>query len=335
MSFSIENTEVRDFVAFLQLKNVSIQTIAQYQWVLKDFFRAGPSQLASFQEVTPAHLRDYVAGLQAKKLAAKTVGDRVTILKRFFGYLAAEGQLPSDPSLRLPLPKLGKRLPKALSLQEMRAFFAAIKSTSDLARRDRILFELMYAAGLRVSEAVALRLQDFDFADSSVKVVGKGNQERRIYLKPDLLRRLQSFIRTAQITEFLFRGYDEGHLNRRSVELRIKRYATAAGIKRPVTPHTLRHSIAVHCLQGGAPVSFVQALLGHASLATTGKYLQLTDEMAKEIALRVPTALEPLRAAAKKKKGKPRLREAPVAYGVGARVDWDAHVAVVVEWLAG
>ena len=335
MSFSIENAEVRDFVAFLQLKNVSSQTIAQYRWVLKDFFRAGPAQLTSFQEVTPAHLRDYVAGLQAKKLAAKTVGDRVTILKRFFGYLAAEGQLASDPSLRLPLPKVGKRLPKALTLQEVRAFFTAIKSKSDLGRRDRILFEVMYAAGLRVSETVGLRLQDFDFSDSSVQVVGKGNQERRIYLKPDLIRRLQAFIRSARITEYLFRGHDQGHLNRRSVELRIKRYATAAGIRRRVTPHTLRHSIAVHCLQGGAPVNFVQALLGHASLATTGKYLQLTDQMAKEIALRVPTALEPPRAAAKQKKGKPQLREAPVGYGMEAGVDWDAQVAVVLEWLVG
>ncbi len=190
MPLSIENVEVRDFISFLQLKNVSAQTIVQYQWTLKDFLRSSPSSRMIFQEITAADLRGYVAGLQAKQLAAKTINDRVTILKRFFGYLVSEGHLSIDPSERLPVPKVGKRLPKALTLEETQALLGVIEDDSDLGRRDKVLFELMYASGMRVSEAVGLRVQDIDFSDGSLRVVGKGDQERRIYLNPSLLQSL-------------------------------------------------------------------------------------------------------------------------------------------------
>jgi site-specific recombinase XerC len=122
----------------------------------------------------------------------------------------------------------------------------------------------------------------------------------------------------------LFPGRNGKPLTPRLVELRIKRYAKAAGITRRVTPHALRHSIAVHYLQGGAPVNFVQGLLGHASLATTGKYLQLTDQMEKEIALKTETAIDRAR----------RAREPRVAYRLKQKDAWEVYVAVVMEWLA-
>ncbi|MBM3129899.1 MAG: hypothetical protein FJ009_14910 [Chloroflexi bacterium] len=324
MSLSIEHTDARDFFAYLRLKNLSARTIIEYQWVLKDFFRFCPTDLTATQDVTFAHLRDYVAGLQERKLAAKTVSDRVIILKRFFGYLLTEGRLISDPAQRLPMPKVGKRLPKALTLAEMQAFFSVMSRSSRSARRDRVLFELMYAGGLRVSEAVGLRVEDIDFADGSVRIIGKGDKERRVYLKPALMQLLQEHIAVEHLASLLFPGRNGKTLTPRLVELRIKRYAKAASITRLVTPHTLRHSIAVHCLQGGAPVNFVQGLLGHASLATTGKYLQLTDQMAKEIALKTRTALDRGEGA----------REIRAGYRLRPKTAWDVFVAVVMEWLA-
>jgi len=136
-----------------------------------------------------------------------------------------------------------------------------------------ILFELMYAGGLRVSEAVGLRVSDVDFADGSIRIVGKGDKERRIYLKPRQVELVREYIETVDLSGLLFPGRRDKPMTPRAVEQRIKRYARSAKIARPVTPHTLRHSIAVHYLQGGAPVNFVQGLLGHASLATTGRYL--------------------------------------------------------------
>jgi site-specific recombinase XerD len=296
MSLSLDHPAVRDFFSFLQLKNVSAGTMGQYQWALKDLFRSCPSELSSPQEITPVHLREYIANMQARGSAPKTVSDRVTILKRFFGFLHAEGHISADIASRLPQPRVGKRQPKALSLEETAALLLAPSDDPGLGRRDRILFELMYAGGLRVGEAVSLRVTDIDFENGSARVIGKGDKERRIYLKPPVQEVMREYIAAEQLTGFLFPGYHGKHLTVRNVELRIKQYAKSAGIKQRVTPHVLRHSIAVHYLQGGAPINFIQTFLGHAKLSTTGKYLQLTDRASKEIALKTDTGLEKIMA---------------------------------------
>lgn len=115
MPLSTQDPDFCDFIAFLRLKNLASGSIAGYQLALEDLFRYSPPELSSFKEVTPQHLRAYVASLQAKGRASKTVADRVTILKWFFGYLQGEGYLSSDPAQRLPMPRVGKRLPKALT----------------------------------------------------------------------------------------------------------------------------------------------------------------------------------------------------------------------------
>jgi site-specific recombinase XerD len=329
---SVDHPEVHDFIAFLRLKNVSPGTIGQYEWTLHDLFRFLPAGLNALHDVTRAQLRAYVADLQTRGLAPKTVSDRVTILKRCFGYLHAEGQIAADPAAALPQPRMGKRLPKALSLEETEAFLLALTDDSSLGRRDRILFELMYGGGLRVGEAVGLRVADFDFEDGSVRVVGKGDRERRVYLKPALLQALREYIVPEPPTGFLFLGYRGKPLTVRNVQLRIKAYAKAAGIRRRVTPHTLRHSIAVHYLQGGAPINFIQNFLGHAKLSTTGKYLQLSDRDAKRIALNTTTALDRIAPSAEES----QLRETPVVlYRPDGELELcDAYVSDVLEWLA-
>jgi integrase/recombinase XerD len=286
--------------------------------------------LTSPRDTTFELLRDYIAALQTRRLASKTVCDRVIILKRFFGYLAAEGRLTQDPAQRLPLPKVGRRLPKALTLEEMQAFLLALSIESALGHRDRVLFELMYAGGLRVSEALSLHTRDIDFADGSIRVIGKGDKERRIYLKPPLMGLLREYMAQQHLSGVLFPSPEGKPLTARNIELRIKLYAKAAGIERRVTPHTLRHSIAVHYLQGGAPVNFVQGLLGHASLATTGRYLQLTDQMAKQIAMQTKTALDQEPGPDKELKG----RDGRWVYTASTDPGWDLSVDLVMEWLA-
>ena len=328
MSLLLEHLQTADFNAFLQIKNVAAGTLKQYNAVLRDFFSVLPAEVTAPSQVTAAQLRQYVIGLQARELAAKTIADRVTILKRFYGFLAAEGYVAQDPAQRLPRPKVGKRLPKALSVAETRMLLAALAAdATPIGRRDRVLVLLLYAGGLRVSEGVALRVADVDFGQDAVRVIGKGDRERRVYLKPAVVELVRSYIAEQGISDYLFPGQDAGHLTSRSVGYRLQYYAVQAGLKRHVSPHTLRHSIAVHYLQGGAPVSFVQALLGHASLATTGIYLQLTDQMAQEIVRRTETALTP------PAQTDGTLREAQVVYQAELP-DWDGYVADVLAWLA-
>ena len=177
----LEHPETADFLAFLGLKNVAKSTLGQYRRVLRGFFSAlGPEATAPSQ-VTAAMLRKFVAGLQAGGLAEKTVNDRVLILKRLFGFLAAEGYVASDPAIRLSAPKVGQRLPKAVSLDETRALFRALAGDgSPNGRRDRVLLNLLYGCGLRVNEAVGLRLENLDLAQGYLPVIGKGNKERRV-----------------------------------------------------------------------------------------------------------------------------------------------------------
>ena len=125
-----------------------------------------------------------------------------------------------------------------------------------------------------------------------MRVVGKGNKERRVYLKWYTVKLLKKYIEESEVTDFLFPGRGGGHITISTVDSQFPRYVKKAGIKRRVTPHMLRHSIAVHYLLGGAPITFVQQFLGHENLATTGIYTQLADDMTKKIALETETALE-------------------------------------------
>ena len=324
-----DHPQTKDFLAFLRLKNLSPKTIVQYRSVLGDLFRHVDPLPESPGNVTAAHLRAYVADLRERGLAAKTITDRVVIIRRFYSFLLVEGYTSSDPAQRLPIPKVGKRLPKALSLNETRRLLAVLHDdTSQAGQRDKILFGLLYACGLRVTEAVTLKVEDVDLADGFLRVVGKGDKERRIYLKPAVLDLLRARIAEANATEYVFPGKSGGHISTRNVRYRLLECAKQAGISKHVSPHTLRHSIAVHYLQGGAPVSFVQGLLGHASLATTGVYLQLTDQMAKEITLKTETALEPAETPTERRVGEPRARYE------AADEDWDAYLHQVLEWLS-
>jgi len=222
--------EVSDFMAHLRLKNLSPRTIEEYQKVLNSLFQYVKLGDSSPSQITTRQLRDYVANMQQRGLAAKTVSNHVLALKRFFGFLLAEGYIPEDPSRRLPRPKVGKRLPKGLAVPQAQALFAAMDSESRAGRRDKVLFQLIYAGGLRVSEAVGLKVDDIDFTQGTLRVVGKGNKERRIYLKPFVLKQLQRYITENELDGYLFPGRGNSHLTDRNVQMRLKEYVHKAGL---------------------------------------------------------------------------------------------------------
>lgn len=323
----MEHRESSDFIAHLHLKNLSSRTIEEYGKVLRSLFSYLGLGDSAPSQITAAQLRDYVASMQQRGLAAATVSNHVLVIKRFFGFLLAEGHIEEDPSRRLPRPKVGKRLPKALTITQVQDLFAAFKGETPTERRDQMFFQLVYACGLRVSEAANLGLEDIDFTEGTLRVIGKGDKERQVYLKPNLLQALREYVAESKAGTYLFPGQGGGSpITRRNMEDRLKNYVKTAGLPDRVTPHTLRHSIAVHYLINGAPITFVQRLLGHASLATTGIYTQLADETTKEIALRTPTALD--EASPEERKV---LREQGLAYEARFE-EWDP---LVEELLGG
>jgi integrase/recombinase XerD len=210
-------------------------------------------------------------------LTSRSLARRLSALRGFFAYLNDEGLIPVNPAEFLDNPKLAKKLPEVLSQKEIAAMLARPDLSDRLGFRDRTILEILYAAGLRVSELVALEPLDFDPQQGLLKIFGKGGKER---LAP-IHYAAQEFLEAWLVDwrpgfnpkeNAIFLNRSGKALSRQGVWKAIKRYALAAGIKRTVSPHTFRHSFATHLLEGGADLRTVQILLGHEDIAATEIY---------------------------------------------------------------
>ncbi len=292
MSISFDDLAVQSFFQSLRLEGLQPGTIASYRRLLQQFLAGLPPEVGSLSDVQLSHLVTFVKRQKERGLSSSTTSNMAVSLRRFFAYLAAEKSIPMNPARNLPIPQVGKRLPKALSEEDVVSLLCALKDSSLEERRDELMICLLYGTGVRVSELVHLKVENIDLEDEAVRVIGKGNKERRIYLKPMLTKMIQDYLAETKVTAFLFPGKVADHISTSEVTRRLKEYARQAGLTQKVTPHTLRHSVAVHYLMARAPLSFVQGLLGHDSLATTGKYLLLADPEMERIALSVETAVD-------------------------------------------
>ncbi len=224
-------------------------------------------------------LRAFVYALKDAGLSAATIRRQVSATHTYFGFLLGEGTVTEDPSDRLEVPRRGRKLPSVLTVAEIESLLNAPGLQEPLAWRDRALLELAYGAGLRVSEACDLRLIDLFLTDGLIRVIGKGDKQRQVPIGRKSLSVLAVYTNSLRPT--LDRNKTGGRvlLNVRGEPLSrvgawgiVKRAARQAGLKKPVTPHTLRHSFATHLLEGGADLRAVQEMLGHADLSTTQIY---------------------------------------------------------------
>ncbi len=237
-----------------------------------DFDRQGvQSYLLSLKE------RGYIPTTQARKVAAA---------KSFFGFMVAEGNIKDNPMQNISSPKVGKSLPKPISVsQAMLLLEQPTKLSTPEAKRDEAMLKLLYASGMRVSELVSLNLDDVDVEEGYVCCFGKGHKERRIPIAPRAVLAVKEYLQEARPKLAQNRDEKALFLNRRGDRLTrqgfwqiLKAYAKSAELDTAVTPHTLRHSFATHMLSGGADLRSVQELLGHANISTTQVYTHLTSE---------------------------------------------------------
>ena len=228
----------------------------------------------------------YLSELREKRYAATTVARKVAAIKSFFGFLAAEGMIKDNPTRSVPSPRVGKSLPKPISIAQARLLLEQpSKRSTPEAKRDRAMLELLYATGMRASELVSLNLADIDIEGGYVRCFGKGHKERLIPIYRQASLVLKEYL--ADGRPHLVHNSEEKalFLNRRGERLTrqglwqiLKGYAKEAGLEAQVTPHTLRHSFATHMLSGGADLRSVQELLGHANISTTQVYTHLTTD---------------------------------------------------------
>jgi integrase/recombinase XerD len=286
--------KIEDFLTFLETeKGYADNTIAAYRNDLTQFWRnmeerlADPSQ-ATWVEVGKDAIVGYILNLKEREYTSSTVARKVAAIKSFFHYLVAEGVIKADPTATLDSPKVKKRLPKAISREDISRLLAApAKGTSAKSQRDHALLELLYASGMRVTELVSLDIDDVNPVSGSVRVRGKkaSNKERVIPIGDHALEALQIYLDKGRLQ--LMRGPEERalflnhrgqRLTRQGLWLIIKHYVDEVGIAEDVTPHTLRHSFAAHKLSQGKSLQDIQKLLGHANISTTQVYQHVGQE---------------------------------------------------------
>jgi integrase/recombinase XerD len=239
---------------------------------------------------TPDQLAAYVAQLRADGLAATTIARRVAALRSFYRHQVLLGARPDNPAAELELPRRRRALPRTLSPGEVERLIDAATGTTPRSLRDRALVELLYGAGLRVSEAVGLERAGVDLEQRLVRALGKGSKERIVPIGREAVEALRRYLSRGRPyldkrhRPELFLNARGGGLTRAGAFLILRRLAEAAGLEpERVHPHLLRHSFATHLLEGGADLRSVQEMLGHADLATTELYTHVSDRRRREM----------------------------------------------------
>jgi len=258
-------------------------------------------------------LTDYFAWRAASGTKPRTVARQLSTFRRFFAYLKREGGVIDNPAQMISPPRIGKVLPMTLTEHEVDALLAAPDTTTALGYRDRTLLEVLYAAGLRVSELVGLRLRQVNLNSGVIRIRGKGNRERIVPLGEQAMDWISGYLSQSRKTllsgrtsDFVFPTYRDDHMTRQACWHIIRRHALTAGIEKPLSPHTLRHAFATHLVNRGANLRVVQLLLGHSDLSTTQIYTHVAAERLKSLhdahhprsgATPPPTPLQPAVAA--------------------------------------
>ncbi len=291
--------QIEDFLTFMSAeKNAAANTISAYRNDLDQFQQFLGSvgvngQESSLRRIDEPMLQEYIGVLRGRDYKDATVARKIAAVKSFFNFLTAEGVVPLDPTETLSTPRVGKSLPKALSVREIDELLEQPrKRSTPEAKRDKAMLELLYATGMRVSELVSLGLDSIELRNNraTVRCVGKGGKERLIPIHEQAVHSLRVYLQDARPElcrsrreKGLFINRRGERLTRQGFWLILKNYAKAANIAGDVTPHTLRHSFATHMLRGGAPLRSVQELLGHANISTTQIYTQLSDEHVRRV----------------------------------------------------
>ena len=272
---------VREFLTYIQVeKGLARHTLESYSRDLTRLNDWAARRHKPVQELNRSDLRGWIASLSKEGLAPTSIARAVSAVRGFYRFLMLDNHIKTHPTEELDTPQRFSYLPTFLTEDEVNRLFAAPDIATPEGIRDRAILELLYAAGLRVSELVALKQSDVDVHTGLVVCYGKGSKERRVPVGKSAIHWLQqhlsvkaSFGKTTMPNLFLNRGRP---LSRQFIWSMIKRYAREAGVK-DISPHTLRHSFATHLLQHGADSRSVQALLGHSDISTTQIYTHMTD----------------------------------------------------------
>ena len=279
-------------------RGLSENTLSAYRTDLKNFtLWLKPDNKSSVADALinaeRSDIENYLSELKEKEISARSRARLLSSLRRFYAYLLREKKLEVDPVALIDAPKLGRSLPKALSEADVESLLMSPDTKTLLGLRDRVLLEVLYATGLRVSELVGLQLNQVNIQQGVIRVTGKGNKERLVPLGEEAINWLEKYLLNtrsdllkghgSQCTDALFVTKRGAEMTRQAFWYLIKRYAHQAEITSKISPHTLRHAFATHLLNHGADLRVVQMLLGHSDLSTTQIYTHVAKERLKSL----------------------------------------------------
>lgn len=284
--------QIEDYLHNLKIeRGLAPNTIAAYRQDLEAFKQfLGQQRVTTFAEVDQLTILNYLKSLQTAGKARNSVTRTVSTLRRFFRYLVQQEELTVDPMAEVRAPKHARTLPAVLTVDEVNALLEAPDTSNKYGIRDRAILEVMYATGLRVSELVHLKLGELHLEMGLIQTVGKGNKERIIPIGDVAISWIDRYLTQSRpvllkqrTSPYLFLNAHGSGLSRQSIWQKIQGYVSLAGIKKHVTPHTLRHSFATHILENGADLRIVQELLGHSDISTTQIYTHISKKRLAEV----------------------------------------------------
>lgn len=281
------------FIHYLSVeKGLAKNTLESYERDLTQFLDALESSgIRLLTDITKNHIVQHLLKLKQAGKAPATLSRNMVSIRAFFQFLVRERILVQDPTLNMETPKLVKKLPKVLSVQEVENLLNAPQTSTSGGVRDKAMLELLYATGIRVSELISLDVSSVNLGMGFIRCMGKGSKERIIPMGRIALHWLDIYIQSKRpkllkpikLEDALFVNQKGSRLTRQGFWKIIKQYAREARINKEITPHTMRHSFATHLLENGADLRAVQEMLGHADISTTQIYTHVTKTKMKEV----------------------------------------------------
>lgn len=276
-----------DFIQFLSSeKRFSPHTISSYSTDICQFFNFLKLEfrISKVEEIDFQFIRSWVALLLEKGISARTVNRKISSLKTYFRFILKRGYISENPMIKLISPKVVKKLPVFIEEYNMQKLLNDLKFESGFeGERDRLILEMFYVTGIRLSELVNIKITDLDIRKNNIKILGKRNKERIIPLSIDSVSRLKDFCSMYKIQKFIFTTSEGKQLYNKKVYRIVKKYISLISTVDKKSPHVLRHTFATHMLNNGADINAIKELLGHANLSATQVYTHNTIEKLKKV----------------------------------------------------
>ena len=270
-------------------KNYSENTIEAYKRDLDEYFLYLKNNNKNYLDIDYESIRKYLSFLNDKKDTNSTISRKISSLRGFYSYLRLNEKIKNNPFKLINLPKKEQKLPRFFYYNELEELFAACDTSTSLGQRNLAILEVLYATGTRVSELINIKLEDINFSEKQIKVLGKGNKERMVFLGEYAVDALEDYLNDGYLflnkynLDYVFLNHLGNKITRRGIEDILTKLIKKTSIDKKISPHMIRHSFATHLLNEGCDLESVQEMLGHESISATAIYTHVTDDRIKEI----------------------------------------------------